>query len=270
MSDTAFVFYPRVKERGTFQGRKDINMEELIPISEVNGKRAINARDLHSFLESKQEFANWIKNRIKQYDFIESQDYQILYFDYQGNLLNIRPDNFIKSENQQVSKTDYILSISMAKELSMVEGNERGKQARKYFIACEERLQEISSPSYLISDPIKRAEKWIEEEKARQQLALSNEEMKPKAEYFNRLVDRNLLTNIRDTAKQIHVKEREFVALLIENRFLYRDAKGNLKPYAKYVPSLFELKDFERGGHTGTQLLINPKGKETFRLMFGA
>lgn len=55
-----------------------------------------------------------------------------------GNLLNIRHDNFIKSENQQVSKIEYALSINMAKELSMVEGNEKGKQARRYFIQCEE------------------------------------------------------------------------------------------------------------------------------------
>lgn len=113
-------------------------MKNLIPIQENDGKKAVNARDLHIFLESKQQFADWIKNRIKQYDFIEGQDYQKLYFDCQGNLLNIRLHNFMKSENQQVSKIEYALSIGMAKELSMVEGNEKGKQARRYFIACEE------------------------------------------------------------------------------------------------------------------------------------
>lgn len=101
-------------------------MKDLIPIQENNGKKAVNARELHIFLESKQEFANWIKNRIKQYAFVEGQDYQKLCFDYRDNLLNIRDDNFIKSENQQVSKIEYALSINMAKELSMVEGNEKG------------------------------------------------------------------------------------------------------------------------------------------------
>lgn len=80
------------------------NLGELLPISENNGKKAVNARYLHSFLESKQEFANWIKGRINKYDFVEGKDFETLYFDYQGNLLNIRHDNFIKSENQQVSK----------------------------------------------------------------------------------------------------------------------------------------------------------------------
>lgn len=113
-------------------------MKDLIPIQENNGKKAVNARDLHSFLESKQQFADWIKGRIKAYDFTEGVDYEALFFDYQGNLLNIRHHNFMKSENQQVSKIEYALSINMAKELSMVEGNEKGKQARRYFIHCEE------------------------------------------------------------------------------------------------------------------------------------
>ena len=106
-------------------------------------------------------------------------------------------------------------------------------------------------------------------EEEKQQLALENKVMKPKAEYFDNLVDRNLLTNIRDTAKQIHIPQNKFVSLLLEHKFVYRDAKRKLKPYAEYIPLYFELKDFERNGHADTQLLINPKGKETFRLMWG-
>lgn len=126
-------------------------MKGLIPIQETNGKRAVNARDLHAFLESKRGFSNWIKDRIDKYDFVEGQDYQILYFDYQGNLLNIRHNKIGESENQQVSKIEYALSVDMAKELSMVEGNEKGKQARRYFIACEKAAQKK-----LESQPLKR------------------------------------------------------------------------------------------------------------------
>ena len=106
-------------------------------------------------------------------------------------------------------------------------------------------------------------------EEEKQQLALENKLMKPKAEYFDNLVDRNLLTNIRDTAKQIHIPQNKFVSLLLEHKFVYRDAKRKLKPYAEYIPLYFEMKDFERNGHADTQLLINPKGKEAFRLMWG-
>lgn len=230
------------------------NMNMLIPITEDAGKRA--ARDLHIFLESKQQFADWIKNRIRQYGFIENQDYQVFH-----NLMN--------NPNGGRPTTEFALSIDMAKELSMVEGNEKGKEARRYFIACEKRLNPLSTPSYQISDPIKRAEAWIEEEKKRQQLALENGMLKPKAEYFDHLVERKLLTNIRDTAKQIGLSQKAFVYLLIENKFVYRDLKKKLKPYAEHTPLYFEMKDFEKNGHAGTQLLVTPKGKETFRLMWG-
>ena len=232
------------------------NVGALIPINENNGKQAVNARDLHAFLESKQQFADWIKNRITKYDLVENVDYVVFH-------------KVMKNPGEGRPQIEYALTIDAAKELSMVEGNEKGKQARKYFIACEQKLQELSAPSYQIADPIKRAEKWIEEEKQRQQLALENKIMKPKADYFDNLVDRNLLTNIRDTAKQIHIPQNKFVSLLLEHKFVYRDAKRKLKPYAEYTPLYFELKDFERNGHADTQLLINPKGKETFRLMWG-
>lgn len=93
------------------------------------------------------------------------------------------------------------------------------------------------------------------------------EAMKPKADYFDALVDRRLLTNFRDTAKELKVKERFFIEWLLENKFVYRDKKGKLKPYAQYVPSLFELKEWERNGRADVQTLITPKGRETFRLL---
>ncbi|MFJ1323230.1 antA/AntB antirepressor family protein [Capnocytophaga canis] len=95
-------------------------MEGLIKITEQKGQKVVSARELHKFIDSKQEFANWIKNRIEKYGFEEGADYEILHFDYLGNLLNIRPDKFIRSENQRVAKTDYVLTIDTAKELSMV------------------------------------------------------------------------------------------------------------------------------------------------------
>ncbi|WJQ12793.1 phage antirepressor KilAC domain-containing protein [Geobacillus stearothermophilus] len=91
--------------------------------------------------------------------------------------------------------------------------------------------------------------------------------MKPKVDYFDALVDRNLLTNFRDTAKELKVKERFFINWLLQNKFIYRDQKGKLKPYAPYVPELFELKEFARNGKADVQTLITPKGRETFRLL---
>lgn len=99
--------------------------------------------------------------------------------------------------------------------------------------------------------------------KQNEQLAI----MQPKAEYFDALVDRNLLTNFRDTAKELEIGQRTFINFLLEKGFVYRDQTGKLKPYGKYVPDLFKLKDFERNGKAGVQPLITPKGKETFRIL---
>jgi prophage antirepressor-like protein len=91
--------------------------------------------------------------------------------------------------------------------------------------------------------------------------------MQPKVDYFNALVDRNLLTNFRDTAKVLHVKQGAFIDWLLDNKFVFRDQKKKLKPYMRYVPEIFELKEWERNGKADVQTLVTPKGKETFRLL---
>lgn len=106
------------------------NVGALIPISENNGKRAVSARDLHAFLESKQKFTDWIKNRIDKYDLVENVDY-------------VTASEIYETANGGHStRIEYALTVEAAKELSMVEGNEKGKQARRYFIACEKELVE--------------------------------------------------------------------------------------------------------------------------------
>lgn len=100
-------------------------------------------------------------------------------------------------------------------------------------------------------------------------LTVDNAIMKPKADYFDDLVDRNLNTGIRETAKELGVKEKAFVSSLIAMKYLYRDKKGKLQPYAQYADDLFVLKECynEKTQWSGTQLLITPKGRETFRLL---
>lgn len=101
---------------------------------EINGETQplVNARDLHIFLESKQQFGNWIVNRIEQYGFVEGQDYLL-------NKIIIQLPSGAKYQN------DYHLTLDMAKELSMVERNAKGKQARQYFIACEKALYQVAT-----------------------------------------------------------------------------------------------------------------------------
>lgn len=111
----------------------------------------------------------------------------------------------------------------------------------------------------------------LKAEKAKNaQLTVSNQIMQPKADYFDMLVDRNLLTGIRDTAKELGIRQNDFVRFLLDKGYLYRSKKGKLRPYATYIDSgLFELKEFvnDKTGYTDTQTMITPKGKETFRLL---
>ncbi|WP_191231075.1 phage antirepressor KilAC domain-containing protein [Hydrogeniiclostridium mannosilyticum] len=108
-------------------------------------------------------------------------------------------------------------------------------------------------------------------EAANAALIVDNAVMQPKADYFDELVDRNLLTNFRETAKQLGIKEKDFVRFLLDKKYIYRDKRGKIMPYAQYTESgLFEIKESfnEKTQWSGTQTLITPKGRETFRLLY--
>lgn len=102
------------------------------------------------------------------------------------------------------------------------------------------------------------------------ELAVNNQIMKPKADYFDKLVDRNLLTNLRETAKQLEIKQKDFINFLLEKKYLYRDKRGKLMPYANKNNGLFEVKETfnEKTQWSGTQTLVTPKGRETFRSLY--
>ena len=113
------------------------------------------------------------------------------------------------------------------------------------------------------------AQRTLAEREARiSALTVDNQIMKPKADYFDELVDRKLLTNFRETAKQLNVKQRDFVQFLLDKKYLYRDNRGKLLPYADKNNGLFEVKECfnDKTQWSGTQTLITPKGRETFRL----
>ncbi|EGJ7687853.1 antA/AntB antirepressor family protein [Campylobacter jejuni] len=93
--------------------------------AEIN---SANAREIFQFLNSLQDYSNWIKNRISHYNFIENQDYIIELVYTKG-----RP------------RKEYYITLDMAKELCMVENNKKGRQARRYFIECEKRLKNLEA-----------------------------------------------------------------------------------------------------------------------------
>ncbi len=112
--------------------------------------QTVNARELHTFLKVTSRFNDWIINRIKEYGFLENKDF----VSFTKNL--VKPN--AHQENQGVMSfgknlpkpkggrpsIEYHLTLDMAKELSMVERNEKGRQARRYFIECEKKLKSQS------------------------------------------------------------------------------------------------------------------------------
>lgn len=144
----------------------------------------------------------------------------------------------------------------------------------KHWVTSEVLPSIRKTGSYNLPDfnnPAEAARAWANEYEAKQKLLTENKVMKPKAEYFDCLVDRNLLTNFRTTAKEFHMKQKQFINWLLENKFVYRDQKGSLQPYSEYA-DYFHVKDVKStagNNWTGTQTLITPKGKEAFRLMLG-
>lgn len=130
--------------------------------------------------------------------------------------------------------------------------------------------QESMTGEELMAKALMVAKKTLEEREAQLSAAtVQNTIMQPKADYFDELVERNTLTNFRETAKQLGVKEKPFIAFLLEKKYIYRDQKGKLMPYADKNNGLFEVKECfnEKTKWSGTQTLVTPKGRETFRLL---
>lgn len=130
--------------------------------------------------------------------------------------------------------------------------------------------QETLSPEELMAKALVVAKQTLAEREARiSQLTVQNTIMLPKAEYFDQLVERNTLTNFRETAKELAIPPRKFVQFLLEKKYLYRDKKGKLLPIETRNDGLFEVKECinEKTQWSGTQTLVTPKGRETFRLL---
>ena len=236
-------------------------MNELIKITYDGDKPLVSARDLHEFLEVGARFNDWFP-RMTEYGFTEGVDY--------CSVLSNRSDGLPGKP-----RGDAALTIEMAKEICMLQRNEKGKEARQYFIQLE---KDWNSPEKVMARALRIAEEELSTlrvnykslEKDNSRLTVDLAIAQPKADYFDELVDRNLLTNFRETAKQLHVGEREFISFLINRKYLYRDKRGKLLPYADKNDGLFEVKECfnEKTQWSGTQTLVTPKGRETFRLLY--
>ena len=146
-----------------------------------------------------------------------------------------------------------------------------------FAIWCNDRIKEVikngvSDIRETPQDYLSALKALVAKEEERLRLEADNKTLKPKADYFDDLVDRNLLINFRDFAKELNVGQKYLIEWLISNRYIYRNEKGKIKPYSKYSEGdsrLFEVKEYKatNNSHSGTQTLITPRGRETFRLL---
>ena len=234
-------------------------MNDLIQIHYDNADRpTVSGRELHEALEVKTAYNDWFP-RMCEYGFSEGVDFNPLIFEQ------------VRTEGErQVAReiTDHQLTIPMAKELCMLQRTDKGKEMRQYFIAVE---AQWNSPDAIMARALQLSSAKLKEMQITvSALTVENQIMKPKAEYFDELVDRNLLTGIRETAGELGVKQSQFVAFLLEKKYMYRDKRGKLTAYAKpLADGLFERKECvnEKTQWKGTQDLVTPKGRETFRLL---
>ena len=117
-----------------------VKTDALVPVTEyeIDGELqpCVDARTLHAWLKNGDRFADWIKKRIKTYGFEENVDFACLSV--------IAETQRSSGQKGKVKRVDYFLTLDMAKELSMVESNDQGKMARRYFINCEKTLRQTA------------------------------------------------------------------------------------------------------------------------------
>ncbi|WP_375626999.1 MULTISPECIES: antA/AntB antirepressor family protein [unclassified Bartonella] len=181
--------------------------------------QTVNARDLHSFLEVGKKFADWITERINKYNLVENQDF--VCFPILGS----------KGRGGH-NRKDYHLTLSVAKELSMLENNKKGKQARQYFIECERRAKQVLTPQIDYSSPqvMLGVLTHLKNENERKDIII--EDLKPKAMALESLQRSDGLFGLTEAAKVLEMQPKQFILFLQKKGWVYRRTFGDrLLPY---------------------------------------
>jgi len=241
-------------------------MQDLITISggvDVGGDliQTVNARELHGFLQSAQDYSDWIKGRVKKYGFTENVDFT-----------TTKGISHKTMENQKGSgrlPTEYHVSIDMAKELAMVERNVQGKQARQYFIECEKRLKTIH-PQILpasFSEALRLLADTVEHNQ-RQTLQINRQaevivNQQPAVEFVGKYVEASGDKNFRTVAKLLGANELDFRAFLDSNKYMYKLNKEWVAYAVQSNLGHFTMRTgMDMNGRAFTQTLFTPKGIE--------
>ncbi|EAG4664069.1 phage antirepressor Ant [Listeria monocytogenes] len=231
---------------------------EMLPVLEnEKGEKFVDARTLHEKLMTTTKFADWIKRRIRQYGFVENEDFF----------------SFLKNEKRAIGGTksiDYIFTLDSGKELAMVENTEQGRSIRKYFIEVEKQARKLATEyptfSYMIEDPVARAKKWIEEQQEKQEALKQLEIQKPKVMFAEAVSDARGTILIRDLAKLIQqngvdIGEKRLFEWMRQRGYLIsRKGTDYNRPTQKSMElGLFKIKETAIIRSSGAQTAITAK-----------
>lgn len=220
-------------------------MTNLIRIENRDGRESVNARDLHAALEVKTEFKDWIARRIEAYGFIDGKDFRAELSESTGG----RPAK------------EYVLSVSMAKELATVENNDKGKEVRRYLIQVEEAW---NTPSAIMARALQVAAKELENRDAK------IKELEPKAAFFDAVADSKDAKDMRNVAAVLNIPgmgRNNIFKILREAKILdnenvpYREYQD--RGYFRVILTKYTTPDGEI--HTNSKTLVYPKGIEYIR-----
>lgn len=206
-----------------------IKIEKISFAYENEIKNTVNARDLHSLLQSKQDFSTWIKKRIEDYGFRENKDY-------------LRFHKKMEANNATI--IEYSLAIDMAKELCMIEKNDFGKQARQYFLECERKALEIKQPQ----TALEWAKAFIESETKRLNLENKVKQMEPAQKYIDELCEVGQLWSIGEVAKKLGIGQNKLFSKLRGMDILISTSSQFNLPYQRYInQGYFQVKEKKTG-----------------------
>lgn len=221
-----------------------------LKIEQKDGAAFVNARTLHANIGSKRDFSTWIKERIEKYGFSDGSDYtteQILSSPESGSS-KARPQIMIQ----------YLLSLSMAKELSMIENTEESRKIRLHLIRVEEAW---NRPEMVMARAVQFANRQIQN--ALNEVA----ELKPKAIVYDRIVDSTGLKLLSEVGKVNGIGPKKIFDLLSNRGIIYK-MRGDLVPKESYQNAgYFQTKtriaytDLEGVDHSSKQLYVTPKGE---------
>lgn len=198
-------------------------MNNLIKIEVRNGQQLVSGRELHKFLEVGTRYDTWINRIIEKYNFIENKDFIVV--------AQKRASNEIKGYTEF---DDHLMTIAMAKEIAMVSNTEKGKEARIYFIKCEEAW---NSPEMILARANQIQSRMIEDYADKIKILENKiEEDKPKVEFYNDVTDSKNTCDMQTVAKTLNFKgvgRNNLFEILRKENILQADNK----PYQRYVDS---------------------------------